>query len=425
MDGERYSMEILHDKAEKRTVLLTLDDYAEASNLYRFIIEDYEVIRAYDANECLSVMHERCSDLSAVIIDIDMAEEDDFAFLRTASQETLFDTIPIVVAARRPLTDGDMRCLDEGAIDVMMQPYLRGITIRRIENAIRIKRSTTFYEIETMLRELPSNIFLKDREGRYVFATHYWHHLDTGDDPNWTIRGKTDLEIRKDRENAIKAMKADAEIIRTGKGTTYVIEINTDGIQEFMELIKRPVRDADGNIIGIIALINDVTEAELLKRELERRARTDELTGLQNHRAYDEALSQIPKSDNFPIAVISADCDELKRVNDTYGHIVGDEYIRMAAMTFKVGLPEDSQAFRTGGDEFVALLPHTTKEQADEIVKTMQRQCQLFKLKESEISISYGTAEISGPDDSVIGAISYADRAMYVSKAARRLMRNS
>lgn len=418
-------MEILHDNADKRTVLLTLDDHAEGSNLLRYITECYDVVRAFDVDECLSIMRERRSDLSAVIIDIDMAEDNDFAFLRTASQETLFDTIPIIVTARRPLTDEDMRCLDEGAIDMMMQPYFRGITIRRIENAIRIKRSTTFYEIETMLRELPSNIFLKDRDGRYVFATHYWHHLDTGDDPNWTIRGKTDLEIRKDRENAIKAMKADAEIIRTGKGTSYIIEINTDGMQEFMELIKRPVRDADGNIVGIIALINDVTEAELLRRELERRARTDELTGLRNHRAYDEALSQIPKSDSFPIAVISADCDELKRINDTYGHIVGDEYIRMAAMTFKTGLPENSQAFRTGGDEFVALLPNTTKEQADEIVKAMQRQCQLFKLKEREISISYGTAEISGPEDSAINAISAADRAMYVNKASRRLLRNS
>lgn len=418
-------MEILNDKSNKRTVLVTLDDYAEASNLFRFLSDDYDVIRAYSADECLRVMRDRCSVLSAVIIDIEMAEENDFEFLRTSSNETLFDTIPIVVAARRPLADEDMKCLEHGAIDIMSQPYLRGLTIRRIENAIRLKRSTTFYEIESMLRELPSNIFLKDREGRYVFATHYWHHLDTGDDPNWTIRGKTDLEIRKDRENAIKAMEADKEIVRTGKGTSYVIEINADGMQEFMELIKRPVRDADGNIVGIIALINDVTETELLKRELEWRARTDELTGLSNHRAYHETMREIPHSADFPIAVISADCDELKSINDTYGHIVGDEYIRMAATTFKAALPENAKSFRTGGDEFIALLPRTTKEQADELVKTMESQCGLFMLKDRAISISFGTAEITGPNDNVTNAIAHADRAMYVSKAARKLLRNS
>ena len=416
-------MEILHDKSDKRTVLLTLDDYAESSNLYQYLIEDYDVVRAYDPDECLSIMRERVADLSVVIIDIEMAEANDFAFLRTSSKETLFDTIPIIVAARRPLADEDMRCIREGAVDVMSQPYLHELTITRIENAIRLKRSTTFYEIETMLRELPSNIFLKDAEGRYVFATHYWHHLDTNDDPNWTIRGKTDLEIRKDRENALKAMEADREIIRSGKGTSYIIEINTDGIQEFMELIKRPVFDADGNVTGIIALINDVTEAELLKRELERRARTDELTGLLNRRAFDEATRMIPHNGDFPIAIISADCDELKKVNDTYGHVVGDEYIRMAATAFRTALPDDVKAYRTGGDEFIAFLPHTTEEEAERIVEKMQRQSQLFMMKERDISISFGTAIITGPDDSVLAAISHADRNMYISKAARKLLR--
>ena len=417
-------MEILHDNS-KRTVLLTLDDYADASDLLRYLTDAYDVVRAYDVDECLAVMHERVADLSVVIIDIDMAEANDFAFLRTASKETLFDTIPIIIASRRRLLKEDMLCISEGAIDIMTVPYFKELTIARIENAIRLKRSTTFYEIETMLRELPSNIFLKDSEGRYVFATHYWHHLDTGNDPNWSIRGKTDLEIRKDRENALKAMEADQEIIRSGKGTSYVIEINTDGMQEFMELIKRPVFDADGNVVGIIALINDVTETELLKRELERRARTDELTGLRNRRAFDETVRMIPENGEFPIAVISADCDELKKVNDTYGHVVGDEYIRMAATAFRTALPDGVEAFRTGGDEFIAFLPNTTEDEAQEIVERMKRQSELFMMKEHDISISFGTAVIASARDSVLNAISHADRNMYISKAARKLMRKA
>ena len=416
-------MEILHDNSDKRTVLLTLDDHAESSNLFRFLTETYDVICAYNADECLKVMRERVADLSVVIIDIEIAKANDCEFLRTASKETLFDTIPIIVTARRPLTQDDMCCIREGAIDLMMQPYFRELTIARIENAIRLKQSTTFFEIETMLRELPSNIFLKDKEGRYVFATHYWHHLDTGNDPNWSIRGKTDLEIRKDKENAIKAMEADQEIIRSGKGTSYTIEINADGIQEFMELIKRPVFDVNGNVTGIIALINDVTETELLKRELEKRAGTDELTGLSNHRAFDEAVRAIPESNDFPIAIISADCDELKMVNDTYGHLVGDEYIRMAATAFMSALPENAKAYRTGGDEFIAILPHATEEDAMQIVAQMKRQCELFKMQERNISISFGTAVINNAEESVLNAISRADRNMYISKASRKMAR--
>ena len=59
--------------------------------------------------------------------------------------------------------------------------------------------------VERMLAELPSCIYLKDRECRYVFSTHYWTHLNAeGED--WTIRGKTDLDIRKDKDNARLAM---------------------------------------------------------------------------------------------------------------------------------------------------------------------------------------------------------------------------
>ena len=62
--------------------------------------------------------------------------------------------------------------------------------------------------VERMLKSLPSNIYFKDMEGKYVFCTHYWNHINTPkNDPTWTIRGKYDIDIRKDKENAIKAME--------------------------------------------------------------------------------------------------------------------------------------------------------------------------------------------------------------------------
>lgn len=415
-------MEILHTNA-KRTILAVLDD-SEAGTVYcKNLAVDFKVVRTNSTEEALKIMYDRFADMSAVIVDIDMAQENDFAFLHAASQERLFDTIPILVASRRATTPEDMRCLDEGALDFILPPHHRGLTKRRIENALKVKRGAAFYEIEAILRELPSNIFLKDAEGRYVFMTHYWHHLDRGDDPNWTIRGKTDLEIRKDRENALKAVESDREILRTGKGMSYVLESNVDGIRDFKEMIKRPVFDSEGNVTGIVALINDVTETELLKMELEKRARTDELTGLGNRRAFDEFVKEIPQTTSFPIAIISADCDYLKMINDTYGHLVGDEYIRMASVIFKVSLPQTTHSFRTGGDEFIAFLPGVGKDEADKIVETMRAQSKLFKLPEQDVSISYGTAEITGPYDNVLYALGNADRAMYDDKAARKRAR--
>lgn len=82
--------------------------------------------------------------------------------------------------------------------------------------------------IEHILKDLPSNIFFKDTECRYVFCTQYWRHLKTDETDDWTIRGKTDLEVRVDKENARKAYEEDKKILKTGQGTEYVIEVNQD-----------------------------------------------------------------------------------------------------------------------------------------------------------------------------------------------------
>ena len=67
--------------------------------------------------------------------------------------------------------------------------------------------------MEMILKELPSNIFFKDTECRYLFATHYWNHIEHDVSEEWSIRGKTDLEIRKDKENAALAYEQNKKIL--------------------------------------------------------------------------------------------------------------------------------------------------------------------------------------------------------------------
>ena len=408
---------------EKRTILTMLDPNDRGHEVYGILAWNFEVVVCYSVEEFLEKLAGRYLDLSVAIVDVDIAQEDDCALLRTISSNQHYNSIPVLIMSKRPLVDSDMRCLDEGAVDFLMRPYFSHLLKQRVENAINLKRMEAFYELESMLCELPSNIFLKDTECRYVFCTHYWHHLDMPDDPDWSIRGLTDMDIRKDKENAAKAMEADREIIRTGKGTNYVIEINVDDTQEFMELIKRPVFDKDGNVAGIIALINDVTERELLKRDLEVRAHTDELTGLGNHRSFADYVEEVKYRNDFPIGVISADCDKLKRVNDTFGHLVGDEYIRRSALAVESALPEGSSAFRTGGDEFIAFLPGKSLEETEEVIQVAHSKLGDFKLDECDLSISFGAAVISNQDENVLDVIANADRIMYAYKAKHRRAR--
>ncbi|MDD6739092.1 MAG: GGDEF domain-containing protein [Coriobacteriaceae bacterium] len=268
--------------------------------------------------------------------------------------------------------------------------------------------------VERMLAELPSCIYLKDRECRYVFSTHYWTHLNAeGED--WTIRGKTDLDIRKDKDNARLAMEQDRKIIETGIGSTYTIKEHTESGAEYLEIIKRPVRDENGDVIGIIGLINDVTEKEELRMRWERSAHTDSLTGLSNRCHFDDVKDSFEPW-QYPIAVVMADCDNLKLVNDSMGHAAGDTYLRSAAVVLRSSMTSDAMLFRVGGDEFIILMPNTTEKEAEACIESARQLAAQMKLGDMPLSMSYGLSMLASKCDLTERAVEAADRRMYQEK---------
>jgi len=127
----------------------------------------------------------------------------------------------------------------------------------------RIKEKMDYETFFTYISHIPSCIFFKDKELRYQFSSHYWAQLLSED-----IIGKTDLEVRKDTENVEDAMNQDRNIIATGKGCRYVIKSEIDDELAYLELIKEPVIDATGEVVGIVGLINNVTEKTLMSEKI-------------------------------------------------------------------------------------------------------------------------------------------------------------
>lgn len=355
-----------------------------------------------------------------ILVMSNAALDQDYRVLKILQSKKTLLPSSVLVATQATPTEDEFKCLDYGALDFIIAPFRKKLILNRLDNLTNVRNSIHLQELENILKRLPSNIFLKDAEGKYVFCTHYWHHLHGADEPGWTIRGKTDVEIRKDTENAKMAMEKDKEIIRTGKGTNYVIEINADGIQEFMEIIKEPVHDDEGNIYGIVALINNVTEQELLKRKLHKLAITDEMTGLYNRTYLQEVLKEIDNEKNLPLGFISADCNYLKMINDYYGHMMGDEYIRLVGVLFKMVLPKEALMFRVGGDEFLAIIPNTTEPQLLNYVLQMKEQAKTFQIKGKKFSAAFGYSFMENNDEDIMCYLEKADREMYVDKAEKR-----
>lgn len=394
--------------------LLLIGNEQACEELGRILEDEYGIWTAKDINAAEDILERGDPVINLILIHADMQEDIRKAVEFVENSHNIV-SIPILVYADSPYPADRFACLGNGVIDCITKPYISQIIKNRIENAILITDSMTFHGIEKILKQLPSNIYLKDNEARYIFATKYWHHLKKPDDANWSIRGKTDPEVRKDTENALDAYHKDLELIKTGKGTTYTIEINENGIQEFFQVIKQPLFNKNGYVTGIIGLINDVTEYELLKKKLREQVITDELTGLYN-RTYLEEFIKMRKNDCYPLAIVSADCDGLKTINDTFGHTAGDEYIKAAVDLFKMDLPPERILFRMGGDEFLILLPATSEEKALSLVQQLRNDQKQFHIQDKELSISFGVSVMDSQTDNFHTRFTESDTNMYLEK---------
>ena len=179
----------------------------------------------------------------------------------------------------------------------------------------------------------------------------------------------------------------------------------------------------DGRVRGIIALINNVTEQELLRRKLKEQSIHDTLTGVYNRTYLDEYIQELKLQNQYPISVISADCDNLKHINDTYGHMAGDKYICLCVELMQKILPENSSIFRTGGDEFVVFLPHTSAEETQNLIEAMQQNSPAYTVMNLSLSVSFGYAVASDENESIVKLIKISDNDMYQDKRKKKSKR--
>jgi len=208
-------------------------------------------------------------------------------------------------------------------------------------------------------------------------------------------------------------------------------------------------QDAEGEFVCRI-MISDITgrkqaeEAlqkasellELTNRELEQAlareqqlARTDGLTGLYNRRYFFElAKREFSAALRYSrqLSIILFDADNLKHVNDTFGHLSGDRLLAMVAKTAAAQLRAVDELARYGGDEFIIMLPETSAKQAFPIAERLREQIAALRVEAHKnqfgVTLSIGIAETGNEpaDSSVEAVISRADKAMYKAKIEGR-----
>lgn len=173
-------------------------------------------------------------------------------------------------------------------------------------------------------------------------------------------------------------------------------------------------------MMGIVFFVMSIRERKASKELAERRkiSLTDDMTGLFNRRAYEEECANILKNDRISkISILMMDVNGLKTANDTYGHLAGDELIIEAAKCIQTALGELGKAYRTGGDEFIALLTCSEEKQRD-VLQTLERLVGSVKCSyPCELSISKGVVVCKEhPDMTFEEMKDLADKRMYEDK---------
>jgi diguanylate cyclase (GGDEF)-like protein/PAS domain S-box-containing protein len=184
------------------------------------------------------------------------------------------------------------------------------------------------------------------------------------------------------------------------------------------------LRDDEGNVMGMVVVLEDVSERLRVDRQLQYEATHDSLTGLVNRRGLERRLRKAlraSESDSGPMALIVFDLDRFKLVNDNFGHAAGDQLLRKIARILRNKARRHDVVARIGGDEFAALLENCPPRKAGLIAERLRTAIGglhfMANTHPFSLGASVGLLHLPRPGATVNEVLAAVDAASYRAKA--------
>ena len=279
---------------------------------------------------------------------------------------------------------------------------------------------------QAVFEHINDGVIAVDAEGRVEYLNPVAEHL-TG----WSFEEAEGLPLKDiyhvvDEQSLVAKEDPVARCLRDRscdqeQGTGMLLR--RGGLEFCIQDTAMPVRDVHGNINGAVVVFSDISELRGLERWVEYEASHDSLTGLFNRRQFEAHLQEALDSvcdDERQHALFYLDLDHFQVINDSYGHVAGDQLLKELSRELKAKLVEGACLARLGDDEFGILLENIStdaaRRQARELCQLVRAYRFLWEDKPFEIGASIGLVPITSCWRDVGELMRMADSACYVAR---------
>ncbi len=314
-------------------------------------------------------------------------------------------------------------CYDDSGKIVGIEGTTRDISsIKLVEEALRKQKERALITLQS----IGDGVITTNRYLRIHYINPVAEQL-AGIDNN-TARGRRVKEILCFMNAETREPMPDpvSQCSTTGELVNYsdnCIAVRNDGREYAVKLTAAPIRGDMGDIDGVVMVIHDVSEMWDMAQRLSFQANHDPLTGLINRREFERKLEkclQSARNDNVPHALCYMDLDQFKIVNDSCGHVAGDQLLQQLATLLQGSIREGDTLARLGGDEFGLLLEHCSLDDAMKIAEKIRAEISEYRFswedRQFDTGVSIGLVPIHAHSGSMSDILGAADAACYVAK---------
>jgi two-component system cell cycle response regulator len=388
---------------KKEKILVVDDDQNLRKTLADILrIKGYETAVAANGTEAIAAAEREMFSLALIDLMLpDMPGLDVMTRIKSISPLT-----EAIILTGHASMETAIAATGQGAFSYLLKPYHMDELLQNIRHAVERKQAQEeILRLASFPRLLPSPVIELDPAGEVTYLNPAAEKLF----PDLSAMGWSHPLLNElSGFNELWQGKQEADVICEVEVEPAIYELHSHYIQEL-------------NLIRIYVL--DITRRKLAEKEIYLLATTDSLTGIANRREFSSVMaSEVDRAKRYdtPLSLIMYDIDYFKRVNDTFGHNVGDYILQALTGLVKENIRANDVVGRWGGEEFVLLMPQSDIEAARTAAEKLRLAIAEYQFdKIGRLTVSFGVAEFE-PQDDLNSLLKRVDDALYLAKERGR-----